>query len=38
MIDLYDYLYDIRNPLASKNKVGGRGGEGGSKRKLESLQ
>ena len=38
MIDLYDYLYDIRNPLASKNKVGGRGGGGGSKRKLESLQ
>ena len=37
MIDLYDYLYDIRNSLASKNKVGG-GGEGGSKRKLEALQ
>ena len=30
MIDLYDYLYDIRNSLASKNKVGGRGGRGGA--------
>ena len=28
MINLYDYLYDIRNSLPSKNKVGG-GGEGG---------
>ena len=26
MINLYDYLYDIRNSLPSKNKVGGRGG------------
>ena len=34
MIDLYDYLYDIRNSLASKNKVGGRGGGGGEQTKI----
>ena len=26
MINLYDYLDDIRNSLPSKNKVGGGGG------------
>ena len=43
MINLYDYLYDIRNSLPSKNKVGGGGGGGGGggekrKKKLDSLQ